>query len=206
MILDGIETLDVHVAVPTLAPCHDRMWSRSFPTPIGSTDDVLDKIRVMFHEISQESGDYIDFIFDHELFDLEPKTGKHPMVSCCMLPYYKVPFILQSFKGQGMNVSELIHELGHGFAFYTAARKQKLYAYHRSIAAINETHSNTMELFSYPYTELFFGEQSDRFIRAHLTDKLLRMPHRCAIDEFEHTGLRRSGDDKGTEVRAVVRD
>jgi len=154
--------------------------------PFSTIGNITQNVRYIFHEISQESGDYIDFIYDYELLDLEPRPGKRPFYCCCMLPHYKSPFIISDLKGKGNDAMAFIHELGHGFAFYTAARSQKLFEHHRSTVSINEVHSRVMEFFAYPYLEYIVGEQKELFRRNHLYELLRYLPYRCAIDEFEH--------------------
>lgn len=157
-----------------------------YPVPTGGVKDVVSATKSMFHDISQESGDFFDVIYDHELYDLEVRPNKRSNYdACCMIPHFKVPFILCNFKGKGGNINTFIHELGHGFAFYTAARSQKLYEYHRSSGSINEVHSKTMEFFAYPYLDRFFGEQKNRYIQKHLAESIFNLPYRCAVDEFE---------------------
>lgn len=97
-------------------------------------------------------------IMRKELYDLEPRTYKRSQLfTCCMLPHVKLPFIIGYFTGDGMETGYAVHESGHGFAFYTAARKQALYELHRSSPAVNEIHSKTMEHFMFPYLDMFVG-------------------------------------------------
>ncbi|CAG7608463.1 hypothetical protein PAESOLCIP111_01066 [Paenibacillus solanacearum] len=149
--------------------------------------NIVHNVRNIFHEISQESGNFIDFIYDHELLDVEPRPHKRPFYCCCMLSHYKAPFIISDLKGKGNDAFMFIHELGHGFAFYTAARRHTLFEYHRSTVSINEVHSKTMEFLVYPYLELIVGKHKDMFRRNHLYEALRYLPYRCAIDEFEHS-------------------
>lgn len=122
-----------------------------------------------------------------ELYDLEPRTYKRSnLFTCCMLPHEKLPFIIGYFTGDGMETGYAVHEFGHGFAFYTAARKQPLYEFHRSSPAVNEIHSKTMEHFMFPYLDMFVGKHKDKYIRNHLMQQLENLAYRCAIDEFEH--------------------
>ncbi|MDF2651047.1 MAG: oligoendopeptidase family, partial [Paenibacillus sp.] len=164
----------------------EKDHSFDFAVRIGAVGDIVQIAGTIFHEISQESSDYIDFIYNHELFDAEPRPNKRPLNCCCMLAHYKAPFIIGNSRGQGYDVLNFIHELGHGFAFYTAARSQKLYDFHRSTVSINEVHSKTLELLVYPYLDLVVGEQKELFRRNHLYEALRYIPYRCAIDEFEH--------------------
>ena len=85
-----------------------------------------------------------------------------------------------------MEAGYIVHEFGHGFAFYTAARKQPLYEFHRSSPAVNEIHSKTMEHFMFPYLTMFVGEHTKEYIQNHLMQQLENLAYRCAIDEFEH--------------------
>ena len=86
-----------------------------------------------------------------------------------------------------METGYAVHEFGHGFAFYTAARKQPLYELHRSSPSVNEIHSKTMEHFMYPYLNIFVGEHKKEYIRNHLIQQLENLVYRSAIDEFEHS-------------------
>lgn len=156
-------------------------------TIILDAKELLNFIRDMFADISAESGEYINDILDHELYDLADKPNKRPNhFSCCMLPYINNPFIIGCYHGNGLEANYLIHELGHGFAFYSAARSQKLYEYHRAVTSINEVHSKTMEHFAYPYLDRLLGDQKKSYIRNHLFHSFDNLPYRCAIDEFEH--------------------
>lgn len=156
-------------------------------TIIKGTNELINVLKDMFSDISMESGYYINYIFEHELFDIADRPNKRQnYFSCCMLPYIKLPFIIGSFHGNGLEANSLIHELGHGYAFYTAARSQKLYEHHRATPSVNEIHSKTMEHFAYPYLYRFLGNQKITFIRNHLFHSFDNLPYRCAIDEFEH--------------------
>lgn len=154
---------------------------------VESPSGLMDAIAVMFQDLSHETGSYIEEVMQKELYDLETRANKRKnLFTCCMLPCEKLPFIIGSYTGDGMETGFAVHEFGHGFAFYTAARKQPLYEFHRSSPAVNEIHSKTMEHFMFPYLELFVGEHKEEYIRNHLMQQLENLAYRCAIDEFEH--------------------
>jgi M3 family oligoendopeptidase len=141
----------------------------------------------MFRDLSGESGAYIEEMVQKELFDLETRPNKrHNAWTCCMLPHKKLPFVIGEYSGDGMETGAAVHEFGHGFAFYTAARTQSLYEFHRSTATVNEIHSKTMEHFMYPYLDIFVGDRKKEYIKNHLLQQLENLAYRCAIDEFEH--------------------
>ena len=158
-----------------------------FPARIQGTGELIAAISEMFKDLSDETGAYIEEMVRKELYDLESRKNKRPNLwTCCMFPYKKLPFIIGNFYGNGMETGYAVHEFGHGFAFYTAARTQALYEFHRSSPAVNEIHSKTMEHFMYPYLECFVGNRKKEYIKNHLLQQLENLVYRCAIDEFEH--------------------
>ena len=158
-----------------------------FQARTEKTEDLIAAIGEMFRDLSRESGEYIEEMVRKELYDLETRPNKrHNAWTCCMLPHKKLPFVIGEYSGDGMETGAAVHEFGHGFAFYTAARTQRLYEFHRSTATVNEIHSKTMEHFMYPYLELFVGDKKREYMRNHLLQQLENLSYRCAIDEFEH--------------------
>lgn len=158
-----------------------------FPARIQGTEELITALAGMFKDLSDETGAYIEEMVRNGLYDLESRANKRPNLwTCCMLPYKKLPFVAGNYYGNGMEPGYAGHEFGHGFAFYTAARTQPLYEFHRSSPAVNEIHSKTMEHFMYPYLEIFVGERKKEYVRNHLLQQLENLVYRCAIDEFEH--------------------
>ena len=105
---------------------------------------------------------------------------------CTSLPGYDAPFIFSNFNGTSADVDVLTHEAGHAFECYTAMRCQPLMSYHYSTSEVNEIHSMAMEFFTYPWMELFFGENADKYRRSHLMLALEVIPYMCCVDEFQH--------------------
>lgn len=156
-------------------------------TLFQTEQELVHAIQEMFSDISKESGYYIEDILENGYYDLASRPEKRSdYFGCSMLAHIKMPFILGNYSNRSYDAISLIHELGHGYAFYTAARKQKLYDYHRATSSINEIHSKTMEHFSYLYLERFVGDKKNESIRYHLYRTIDNLPYRCAIDEFEH--------------------
>ena len=100
------------------------------PARAGKPVELIDEIRTMFHDLSEETGCFIDDVTQNEMYDLEIRENKRrPLWICCMFPKIKLPFVVGTFSGDGMDTGAAVHEFGHGFAFYTAARSQPLYEY-----------------------------------------------------------------------------
>lgn len=49
-----------------------------------------------------------------------------------------------------------------------------------------EIHSMSMEFFTWPWMELFFQEDTDKYKYSHLSSGLRFLPYGVAVDEFQH--------------------
>lgn len=155
-------------------------------TPQGTKDELLQKAMEMYSELSPETKEFFTFMMEHELFDLETRTGKRPGGYCTSLSEYKAPFIFSNFNGTAADVDVLTHEAGHAFEYYTASRLMPLGSMVHSTSEINEIHSMAMEHFAYPWMEKFFGDQTQRYLYGHLWGALNVIPYMCCVDEFQH--------------------
>ena len=154
--------------------------------PRGTTQELVEKARRMYREMSPETGEFFDFMTEYELFDLETKPGKRMGGYMTRFPAYKAPFIFSNFNGTEADVDVLTHEAGHAFQGYLAMRSIPVAALCGSTAEINEIHSMTMEHFAYPWMAYFFGEQTEKYITAHLFEALSTIPYLVCVDEFQH--------------------
>ena len=156
------------------------------PMPQGNKDTLVKKAQHMYHEISKETGEFFDFMADHELFDLETKPGKRQGGYCTFIEGYNAPFIFSNFNGTSADVDVLTHEAGHAFEVYTAAPAMPIPSMVFPTMEIAEIHSMSMEHFAYPWMKDFFGEKADDYCYAHLAEALVKIPYMVAVDEFQH--------------------
>ncbi len=163
-----------------------RIYPDGNAVPAGDDDFMVAQAQKMYHEISPETGEFIDFMIEHELMDLKNKPGKASTGYMTTLPVYKAPFVFSCFNQTIGDMQVLTHELGHAFAGYMSMRHQPISNYYMESTDIAEIHSMSMEQFSYPYAEMFFGEQADKFRFAHLQDAITFVPFGVAVDEFQH--------------------
>ncbi|MBO4280815.1 MAG: M3 family oligoendopeptidase [Lachnospiraceae bacterium] len=154
--------------------------------PIGTAAELVEKARQMYRAMSPETGEFFDFMKEYELYDLETKPGKHMGGYMTRMPLYKAPFIFSNFNGTEADVDVLTHEAGHAFQGYLAMRSIPISALSGSTSEINEVHSMSMEHFAYPWMESFFGENSEKYITAHLFGALCTIPYLVSVDEFQH--------------------
>ena len=147
---------------------------------------MIGTARQMYHELSPETAEFIDFMIEHEMMDLKNRPGKASTGYCTILPSLKAPYVFSCFNQTIFDMQVLTHELGHAFAAYRASRIQPLQNYFFSSTDIAEIHSMSMEQFAYPYAERFFGKDADKFRFAHLQEALTFVPFGVAVDEFQH--------------------
>ncbi|MBO4360928.1 MAG: M3 family oligoendopeptidase [Eubacteriaceae bacterium] len=154
--------------------------------PVGDRDYLVGEALKMYRAMSEESGEFFGFMNDHELFDLETKPGKRVGGYCTMLTEFKAPFIFSNFNGTSADADVLTHEAGHAFQAFMASRVQPLSDYIWSTSEVAEIHSMSMEHFAYPYMEGFFGENAEKYRRAHLAGAVATVPYLVCVDEYQH--------------------
>ena len=95
------------------------------PNPIPGYQARMDAARKMYHELSSETAEFIDFMQDNDLFDVESRPGKMSGGYMTSLPVYKAPFIFANWNDTAADVDVLTHECGHAFEGYVAERDPK---------------------------------------------------------------------------------
>lgn len=154
--------------------------------PQGTPDDILKAGLDMYHALSPETAEFIDFMYENELLDVLSRDGKAPGGYCTSLPSYKAPFIFSNFNGTSGDVDVLTHEAGHAFADYRASKKDYVWELHSPTMEACECHSMSMEFLTQDYHKNFFGSQTRRYEIAHCEDSLIFIPYGCMVDEFQH--------------------
>ena len=175
------------------------------PTPIGDRDYMVKKAQEMYHELSPETGEFFDFMVDYDLFDLVTKPGKRTGGYCRFLQAYRAPFIFANFNGTDADVSALTHEAGHAFAYYTTSKVQKTLQRCSPVNDIAEIHSMSMEFWTFPWLESFFGDRADEYRENNIVNALMKIPYRVSIDEFQHR-VYQNPDMTPEERKAVWRE
>ena len=154
--------------------------------PIGTPDELIAKAQKMYHEMSYESGEFFDFMVEHEVYDLVTKPNKHMGGYCSVLPNYGTPFIYSNFNGTGADHRVLTHEAGHCFNFYLSMRNNQLTETVDATMEVCEIHSIAMEHFTFPWAKEFFGEGADKAKYLLIAERLMGLPYMAAVDEFQH--------------------
>ena len=153
--------------------------------PQGTPEEIMEAGKTMYRELSPETAQFIDLMFDNDLFDVLAKEGKAPGGYCTGLPDYGYPFIFSNFNGTSGDVDVLTHEAGHAFADFIASQTVPVHALRCPSMEGAETHSMSMEFLTAPWHHLFFGDLTDKYELSHAEDALLFIPYGCLVDHFQ---------------------
>ncbi len=153
--------------------------------PKGSPDDILRGADKMYAELSKDTDKFFRFMRDNDLMDLVAKDGKATGGYCTFVGKYGAPYIFSNFNGTSGDIDVLTHEAGHAFQVYSS-RDAGIFEYHWPTYEACEIHSMSMEFFTWPWMNLFFGEDTEKYHFAHLTAALQFLPYGVAVDEFQH--------------------
>jgi M3 family oligoendopeptidase len=174
------------IGVERLTLYHDAYeFSDGNAKPIGTPEQIFEAGKRMYHELSDDTAQFIDAMLEDELFDVLTRPGKSGGGYCDSLAAYDAEFIFANFNGTSDDIDVLTHEAGHAFAGYCAhgvfPYSLREYTYETA-----ETHSMSMEFLTHPWMELFFGAQTKKYLYSHTASALTFLPYGCMVDEFQH--------------------
>ncbi|MEO1629106.1 MAG: M3 family oligoendopeptidase, partial [Bacteroidota bacterium] len=155
------------------------------PTPKGSPEWIVQNAREMYAELSAETKHFFDLMYDNQLMDLVNKEGKATGGYCTYIPKHDSPFIFSNFNGTSGDINVLTHEAGHAFQVYSS-RHVALKEYAWPTYEACEIHSMSMEFFTWPWMNLFFEEETEKFRFSHMDGAIRFLPYGAAVDEFQH--------------------
>lgn len=153
--------------------------------PKGDPDWILGNGKKMYGELSPETHEFFSFMVERELMDLVSKKGKMSGGYCTYFPDYKSPFIFSNFNGTSGDVDVLTHEAGHAFQAYLS-RDIEVPEYMSPTLEACEIHSMSMEFITWPWMELFFKEDEEKYKFSHLSGAVSFIPYGVTVDEFQH--------------------
>ncbi len=155
------------------------------PKPTGTPEEILKAGQEMYRELSPETAEFIDFMIDHDLFDVLGRKTKRQGGYMTYLPDYKAPFIFANFNGTSGDVDVITHECGHAFQGFIN-RNDEIREHNDITMETAEIHSMSMEYFTYGWMDKFFGDRKDDYYTMHLEDSIIFVPYGCMVDEFQH--------------------
>ena len=162
----------------------DNTYSENDPKPILDAEGILEAGKQMYHEMSEETSEFIDMMFESDAFDVLPREGKWTGGYMTFFPDYRQPFIFANFNGTTADVDVITHEAGHAFAYYVG-RNDMLPETQLGGMETAESHSMSMEFFAWKHMDKFFGKRADDYKYKHLFSALAFIPYGVIVDYFQ---------------------
>lgn len=155
------------------------------PKPHGTSAELLERCRAMYRELSPETAEFIDWMFENECFDVLSKPGKAMGGYMEEISGYG-PFVFSNWNGTSGDVDVITHEMGHAFQGYVANKQGLIPELSCPGMESAEIHSMSMEFLTSPWHHLFFGPDTAKYQLMHAEDSLFFLPYGCVVDEFQH--------------------
>lgn len=168
--------------------------------PKGDSAWILENGKRMYRELSPETNEFFTYMLEKELMNLTAKKGKAGGGYCTYLNNYQAPFIFANFNGTSGDVDVLTHEAGHAFQIYSS-RNFKIPEYYWPTMEACEIHSMSMEFLTWPWMDLFFQTDAEKYRFSHLSGALLFIPYGVTVDEFQHWVYENPGADPAARKR-----
>lgn len=162
------------------------------PAPIGAPEEILQAGRTMYRELSKETGEFMDFMCENELFDVLGRKTKKTGGYMTYLPDYGAPFIFANFNGTSGDADVITHECGHAFQWFVV-REDPIREHWDITMETAETHSMSMEFFTEPWMPLLFGERAADYVDMHFEDSMAFIPYGTMVDEFQEIAYQNPG-------------
>ena len=159
-------------------------FTQGNPRPQGTPEQILEAGRKMYNELSPETGKFMNFMCDNELFDVIGRKTKKTGGYMTYLPDYKSPFIFANFNNTSGDVDVITHECGHAFQGWIVS-EDPIREHGDITMETAETHSMSMEFFTEPWMEMFFGDRAKDYVDMHFEDSCIFIPYGTMVDEFQ---------------------
>lgn len=154
-------------------------------TPKGKPEWIVENGKKMYDELCAETREFYDFMFDNELMNVFSRKGKADMGYCEYISKYKSPYVFANMNGTEDDITVLTHEAGHAFQAYES-RNFLFREYSEPTMETAEIHSMSMEFLTYPWMNLFFKEDTDKFKFSHINSAVNFLPYGVIVDAFQH--------------------
>ncbi len=151
----------------------------------GDTEQTMKSLQTMYSEMAEETKNFFDHMMKFNMMDIKNRPGKEVGAYCNCITQYDTPFIFTNFNGTDDDIRVFTHESGHAFQVYSSG-KQDFIEYIWPTFDAGEIPSMSMEFFTWPWMELFFGKDAEKYRYAHFVKSLAFLPYGCAVDEFQH--------------------
>lgn len=174
------------LGIPQLK-CYDEEYkfASGNPKPIGTPEQIVANASKMYEELSPDTDAFFTRMQAAKLMDLVNRDGKATGGYCTYISKFEAPYIFSNFNGTSGDIDVLTHEAGHAFQVWSS-QGFPFEEYHWPTADAAEIHSMSMEFFTWPWMQLFFGKETNKYHFMHLAGAIQFLPYGVAVDEFQH--------------------
>ena len=186
-----LEVRRKHLGVDRLRPWDN--WvdpkGRTPLKPYANVGELIDHSIGVFGQVDPDFRGYFQTMAGADLLDLDNRKGKAPGGFCDSLPVRKLPLIFMNAVGIDEDVRTLLHEAGHSFHVFEAARLPLIFQRHPG-AEMAEVASMSMELLASPYIDRahggYYAEEDVPRARRNLLERTVHFFSHCAsVDAFQ---------------------
>ena len=186
-----LEVRRKHLGVDRLRPWDN--WvdpkGRTPLKPYANVGELIDHSIGVFGHVDPDFRGYFQTMAGADLLDLDNRKGKAPGGFCDSLPVRKLPLIFMNAVGIDEDVRTLLHEAGHSFHVFEAARLPLIFQRHPG-AEMAEVASMSMELLASPYIDRahggYYAEEDVPRARRNLLERTVHFFSHCAsVDAFQ---------------------
>ena len=153
--------------------------------PSGGADVLKEAAKKMYKALSPEMEAFFTGMLDSHSIDVDFSPNKvSGMGFCTDLKKGMYPFVFGNLDGTCWDVTVFTHEVGHAWQSYASDQNLDLTLFREMPLDAVEIPSKTMELFSYPFAEEFFGKDGDKFRFAHFRNAVKEIVAYTSVHEL----------------------
>ena len=153
--------------------------------PSGGADVLKEAAKKMYEALSPEMEAFFTGMLDSHSIDVDFSPNKvSGMGFCTDLKKGMYPFVFGNLDGTSWDVTVFTHEVGHAWQSYASDQNLDLTLFREMPLDAVEIPSKTMELFSYPFAEEFFGKDGDKFRFAHFRNAVKEIVAYTSVQEL----------------------
>ena len=153
--------------------------------PSGGADVLKEAAKKMYKALSPEMEAFFTGMLDSHSIDVDFSPNKvSGMGFCTDLKKGMYLFVFGNLDGTSWDVTVFTHEVGHAWQSYASDQNLDLTLFREMPLDAVEIPSKTMELFSYPFAEEFFGKDGDKFRFAHFRNAVKEIVAYTSVHEL----------------------
>ena len=153
--------------------------------PSGGADVLKEAAKKMYKALSPEMEAFFTGMLDSHSIDVDFSPNKvSGMGFCTDLKKGMYPFVFGNLDGTSWDMTVFTHEVGHAWQSYASDQNLDLTLFREMPLDAVEIPSKTMELFSYPFAEEFFGKDGDKFRFAHFRNAVKEIVAYTSVHEL----------------------